>query len=249
MSLTPAFHESLPCKHTSLCVPLNFPRFRHHFPGIDLSVWKHALTCISLCYPDIDPEPTPDALAAARALVSAEQAASSPPPLPSSGRAPSFTPVLQAELDRLSSPDAAPPQAPLDLSRYEAQEAPPTGSSPDALRAVLQNAYVSDAYLRARAQNLDLLDRWGKNAWLIGNYHLEAELRAVEKDLADVKRDIDIVNVERKRRQEDVKAEMLALDDNWRKGVSRVLETELAVEELKAQIREELRKKAAQDAS
>lgn len=38
---------------------------------------------------------------------------------------------------------------------------------------------------------------------------------------------------------------MLSLEDNWRKGVSKVLETELAVEELKAQIRDELRKKAA----
>jgi pre-mRNA-splicing factor SPF27 len=199
--------------------------------------------------PYIDPEPTPDALAAARALIAAEQAASSPRPLPSAGREPSFTPLIQAELDRLAS-DSAPAQPPLDLSRYEAQEAPPaSGSSSAALRAVLESAYVSDAYLGARAQNLDLLDRWGKNAWLVGNHHLEAELRALEADLAAVRREMDIVNVERKRRQDDVKAEMLTLDDNWRRGVSRVLETELAVEELKAQIREELRAKTAQNAS
>jgi pre-mRNA-splicing factor SPF27 len=210
MSLTPAFHESLPY---------------------------------------IDPEPNADALAAARALIAAEQASSSPKPLAEPAREPSFTPVLQTELDRLAAAGSgpAPPQQPLDLSRYEAQEPPSQGSSPSALRAVLESAYVSHAYLDARTQNLELLDRWGKNAWLVGNYHLEAELRALEAELAVVKREMDVVNHDRKRRQDAVKAEMLTLDDNWRKGVGRVLETEIAVEELRARIREELRSKAAQN--
>lgn len=102
---------------------------------------------------------------------------------------------------------------------------------------------MSDAYLASRRQNLELLDKYGKNSWLIGNHELEGELRRLEQELADTKREVDLVNLERQRRQADVKGEMELLEENWRKGVGRVLETEVAVEEVKREIREELRKR------
>ena len=195
---------------------------------------------------DIDPEPSPAALAAARALISAEQSTSSPPTLPSE-RQPSFSPALTTELDRVA---AQTPLVPLPTSRYEAQELPPPSSSSSAaLRPVLANAYVSAAYLASRNQNLSLLDAHGARAWLLSNYHLEESLKRTERELADVKREMDEVNHGRAQRQEAVKAEMLMLDDTWRKGVGRVLETEVAVEELKAQIRDELKNRSAQEAS
>ncbi|POR34617.1 Pre-mRNA-splicing factor SPF27, partial [Tolypocladium paradoxum] len=117
------------------------------------------------------------------------------------------------------------------------------------LRPVLAAACVSAAYLDARARNLALLDAHGAPAWLLANYHLEHALRRVERELADVRRLVDDVNARRARRQADVRAEMLMLDDAWRKGVGRVLETELAVEQLKAQIREELKNRTAQEPS
>ncbi|KAL3953077.1 hypothetical protein ACCO45_013020 [Purpureocillium lilacinum] len=207
----------------------------------------------------------PEALAAARALISAEQSSSSsseqqPPSSLPPLREPSFSPALATELSRVAS---STPLQPLSLSRYEAQELPPlpplhpprrataitSSYVNDDLRPVLSNAYVSAAYLAARNQNLALLDRHGANAWLVSNYHLEESLRAVERDLAGVKRDIDLVNAARQRRQEDVRAEMLMLEESWRKGVGKVLETEVAVEELKAQVREELKNQSAQQHS
>ncbi|KND88863.1 Pre-mRNA-splicing factor SPF27, partial [Tolypocladium ophioglossoides CBS 100239] len=193
--------------------------------------------------PYIDPEPSPAALDAARALISAEQQ-SSPPALPPP-REPSFSPALTTELRRIASQT---PLHPLSLSRYESQELPPQSSS-ETIRPVLSNAYVSAAYLASRNQNLALLDTHGAHAWLLSNYHLEESLKRVERELADVKREMDEVNARRAHRQEDVKAEMLMLEDTWRRGVGRVLETELAVEELKAQIREELKNRGAQEAS
>ena len=80
----------------------------------------------------------------------------------------------------------------------------------------------------------------------MGNHELEAELAALERELAATKREVDVVNLERKRRQEGVRAEMESLQEGWRKGVGRVLETEVAVEELRARIREELRRRAAE---
>lgn len=152
---------------------------------------------------------------------------------------------MQTELQRVAS------QTPLDTfdtGRYEAQEAPAAGeegSSAEALRQPLERTYVSSSYLVSRNQNLALLDRAGKNAWLLSNYHIEAELRAIEAELAATKREIDLVNNERAMRQNDVKAEIQGLEETWRNGVGRVLETEIAVEELRSKIREELKAKSA----
>ncbi|KAM0255483.1 hypothetical protein ACHAQJ_005710 [Trichoderma viride] len=196
--------------------------------------------------PYIDPEPSSQALAAAHALVAAEQSTFSPPPTQPFKEA-SFSAAITTELSRLAS---STPSQTLDLSRYEAQEIPPpTGkqqqaSSPDDLRKPLSNAFVSSSYLSSRAQNLKLLDAHGRNAWLLSNYHLEDELRSLERDLADTKRDIDLLNAARASRQNDVKAEVQGLEHNWRAGVGRVLETEIAVQELKEQVRQELRNKA-----
>ena len=193
---------------------------------------------------DIDSAPSEDALAAARALIEAETATSSPKPAPEA-KEPSFSRAMQTEQQRIAS------QAPLDTfdkHRYEAQEAPAPGqedSSSETLRQPLERAYVSSSYLASRNQNLALLDRAGKNAWLLSNYHVEAELRAIEAELAATKREIDLVNAARATRQNDVKAEIQGLEETWRKGVGRVLETEVAVEELRSKIREELKAKSA----
>uniref|UniRef100_A0A8H7N369 Pre-mRNA-splicing factor SPF27 n=1 Tax=Bionectria ochroleuca TaxID=29856 RepID=A0A8H7N369_BIOOC len=172
--------------------------------------------------PYIDPEPSPESIAAARSLIAAELSTFQPSPLPQTAE-PSFSPAIQTEL---------------------ARETPAPDAPTDRLREVLENARVSDAYLASRRQNLELLDAYGKNAWLVGNHQLEAGLRRLEGDLADAKREIDIVNIERQRRQEDVKGEMHTLEETWRKGVGRVLETEVAVEELKEQIRNEMRNRS-----
>ncbi|KAL6791667.1 breast carcinoma amplified sequence 2 [Trichoderma sp. SZMC 28012] len=210
--------------------------------------------------PYIDPEPSSEALSAARALIAAEQSTFSPPPPSSSTppQEPNFSPAIAAELARIAS---SAPSKPLDLSRYEAQELPPpptkkstrskksssaaAASAVEASRQPLSNAFISSSYLSSRAQNLSLLDSHGRNAWLLSNYHLEAELRGIERDLAATKRDMDLLNAARASRQNEVKGEMQGLEQNWREGVGRVLETEIAVQELREQIRQELRSRAA----
>jgi pre-mRNA-splicing factor SPF27 len=197
---------------------------------------------------DIDKGVSEESLAAARALISAEATASTPSTTntslpPSAADSLDLTPALSAELDRISS---STPLTTLDLSRYEAQEplspsSTATATSPlTTLLPPLTKAAISSTYLLSRAQNLELLDKHGKNAWLLANNEMEAELRRLETELTETKAEIDKVNLERSRRQEEVRGEMELLEDGWRKGVGRVLETEVAVEELRAKIREEL---------
>lgn len=161
--------------------------------------------------------------------------AAAPPPSPPAvaPHAPAYPPLLQQEMERAAAGrrlDA------IDLTRYEAQDDAPAGLAQ--LRAVLERAYTAQSYLSARHAHLRLLDTFGKNAWLVGNWQTEAELAAVERELAQSKRSIELVNNERRRTQIEVGEELKGLDATWRRGVSRVLETELAVEKLKQELRQ-----------
>lgn len=106
------------------------------------------------------------------------------------------------------------------------------------LSSLLEKAYTDHAYVAQRRAHLALLDAYGKNAWLIGNWQLEGELKAIEKELAEAKREIDLVTLQRKQAQDEAGPEILGLEDTWKKGVGRVLETEAAVEGLRRQVLE-----------
>ncbi|KAI5922662.1 breast carcinoma amplified sequence 2-domain-containing protein [Camillea tinctor] len=190
-------------------------------------------TTVHESLPYIDPEPTPSQLSAAQSLIDAELATLPPPSPPSYTYTPQYPALLTTEHDRIAS--GAPPTPGIDLSRYEAQ----TSSSPDA--ASLERAYAAHSYLSSRASHLALLERYGKNAWLVSNWAAEAELAALERELAAAKRDIDLVNLDRRRAQDAVAAEVRALQEAWRGGVGRVLETEVAAEGVRREILERRR--------
>ncbi|KAH8912011.1 breast carcinoma amplified sequence 2 [Coniochaeta sp. PMI_546] len=203
-----------------------------------------AITTIHESLPYIDPEPTSAQRQAAESLISAERAlvpddphhALLPPPA-----TPNFTPAMTAELDRIA---AKQPLNSIDLSRYEAQDTPSLNASKDELAEVLRKSYASATYLSARRAHLALLDSYGKNAWLVGNYQLEAELKALERELAEAKREIDLLAVRRRRAQDEVAGEIQGLEDTWKKGVGRVLETEVATEALRREVLEARRRLA-----
>lgn len=197
---------------------------------------------------DVDKDPTPAERTAAEHLIAAELASiqqnddnnttnQSHPSLPPYVESP-FTaksPLLQQEQARLA---AKQPLAAIDLTRYEVDEddLAAAGTDPAELEAALSRAYTAQAYLTARHAHLGLLDRYGKNAWLVGNWQAEAELAGLERDLAAVKRDIELVNHGRRQMQTEVGEELRGLDATWRRGVGRVLETEVALERLRHEI-------------
>jgi pre-mRNA-splicing factor SPF27 len=124
----------------------------------------------------------------------------------------------------------------IDLSRYEA--------SPDtADTSTLKAAYTNSAYLTKRLQALELLDQFGKNAWLVANSQLEDMLREVEKELVETRGSVEGVNRERKGVQEGGRGQLEGGERLWREGVGRVVETEVAVGEVEGRWREGLRGK------
>lgn len=207
--------------------------------------------------PYIDNEPTASEREAALALIAAEQSPEASeggaalqhpllPPLPEQH----FSPLIEAEFQRIESKQ---PLKAIDLTRYEAQDPPPTSPDsdekhPESLarwRETLSRAYTSHAYLTGRQTNLALLEQFGKNAWLIGNSQLEDILRGLEKELAERKEEIDRVVLERKTRQEEVGGEIKLLEESWKKGVGKVLETEIAAETVRREILDWRRRAAA----
>lgn len=250
-------HESLPCKSFFLhtLTPASAPVQTSHYYFANLPARPPPPPS------DVDTEPTPDERAAAEALIAMERStvpddphhALLPPPVQ-----PNFTPFFQPELDRIAASSQDPssssnnnnrpnPLRAIDLSRYEAPELPDDNNNPHQqqhLEPALQQAYTSMSYLTSRRQHLALLDTYGKNAWLVGNWQLEAELHALERELADAKRDVDLVTLQRQRAQADAGGEIRNLDETWRRGVGRVLETEVAAEALRRQVLEAERARA-----
>ncbi|KAI1121925.1 Pre-mRNA-splicing factor SPF27 [Nemania abortiva] len=195
-------------------------------------------TTVHESLPYIDQDPTPAERTAAEAQIAAELSSSSPPSLPSPPP-PNFSPLITAELERISKKE---PLKAIDLSRYEIQDTPPPSlTSPSSLLPPLSLAYTTHTYLQGRQTNLSLLDAYGKNAWLVANWQSEAVLAALERDLAAAKREVDVVNIQRRRLQDEVGEELRGLEETWKRGVGRVIETEIATEALRHQVLERQR--------
>lgn len=205
---------------------------------------------------DIDTEPSPEARAAAEELISAElphdyQTTLHPavPALPEFR----FSDLIEQELSRVEA--GQPMSGGVDLSRYEAPEAPAEKSTTaeEASRALpkwkeaLQKAYASSSHLSMRHANLTLLEENGKNAWLIGNSQLEEILRGLERELAETNEAVDNVNKERKLAQLSGQAELVGLEETWRRSVGAALDVEVAAESLRMQILERRRQAAQQN--
>ena len=118
--------------------------------------------------PLIDAPVSAEALAAADNMIQEELAAedqmilhaSIPPPESSK-----FSELVETERERKST--GQPKEGGIDLSRYEALDAPAKGDL-EAWNTTLAKAYASLEYLHGREISLGLLETYGKNAWLIG---------------------------------------------------------------------------------
>lgn len=205
---------------------------------------------------DIDPAPNSDQLAAIEKMISAElvdlDTTKSHPLLPHIYDA-KFPPLLEREHARIAAGDKR--EQGIDMSRYEALEDPPPIIPPSGdvaseeiigkWRRLLEHAYTTSSFLGWRQTNLALLEKYGNKAWPISNWAVEADLRTLEKDLAEMKNRIQELEESRRQMQGSVQGEMVGLEEAWRKGIGRMIETQAAAEELRHQILERRREAAS----
>jgi pre-mRNA-splicing factor SPF27 len=145
---------------------------------------------------------------------------------------------MESEVERIASKT---PLTAIDLSRYEASSTVDTSTNLKQARQTLQAAYTNSSYLGSRLQALELLEQFGKNAWLVGNSQLEDVLRGVEKDLVETKQRTEVLNRERKGEQEGGRATMEVGEKAWREGVGRIVEVQLGISGAEERWRDGLR--------
>jgi pre-mRNA-splicing factor SPF27 len=192
--------------------------------------------------PFIDSAPSEESLASANALINEELSPEATTALHHSIpelRQPQFSSLVDTEHAFLA--EGKPRTTGIDLTRYEALDAPEAGSDVANWRATLQKAYASAEYLRGRETNLALLETYGKNAWLVGNNQLEALLKGLEVEIEAAR--IELENIERERRdaQAGVQGEFEGLENGWRQGVGRLIEVLAAAEGVRGEILERRR--------
>ncbi|MCJ1273869.1 hypothetical protein MMC21_001662 [Puttea exsequens] len=191
--------------------------------------------------PYIDRPPSPTSLLAAKRLISSSlppSAHTTPHPLLPPSPTPHFSDLITLELSRVQKEERL---TAIDLSRYEAPPLlSPSIPAPSALQA-LKAAYTNSAYLTKRLQALELLEQYGKNAWLVGNAQLEDVLRGVEREVVECRGRVEEVNRERRGAQEGGKGRLEGGERVWREEVGRALEAEVAAGEVEAEWRRVLR--------
>jgi pre-mRNA-splicing factor SPF27 len=198
--------------------------------------------------PLIDAQPSDAELSAAQQLVQAEleteNTTSLHPSIPDV-RQSRFSDLIEQGHTRLASGGAKDPGLGIDLSRYDAPDAPSNGSDKVAWTSALQEAYTSLEYLRGRELNLSLLETYGKNAWLVSNSALEDELKAVERDVQASKQELEATEQARRQMQEGVEGEMKGLEEGWRVGVGKMIEAQAAGEASRLEILQRRREGAS----
>ena len=160
-----------------------------------------------------------------------------------------FSPLIEAELSRIA---AKKPLTAIDLSRYEGSPSPSDiqdaddrdGASTSKAAQIheLKKSYTNATYLAQRTQALELLEQFGKNAWLVGNSQLEGVLGGVERELVGVREEVEGVNRGRREGQEVGRGGLEGGEREWRGGVGGVVRAGVAVRGVEEEVRGALRK-------
>lgn len=92
-----------------------------------------------------------------------------------------------------------------------------------------------------RLQSLELLEKFGKERWLVGNWEIENVLGGLEREVEVCRGEVGGVNRERKGRQEGGRGEVEGLEEGWRGGVEGVVRVGVEVAKVEEEVREKLR--------
>lgn len=134
---------------------------------------------------------------------------------------------------------AGTPLAPPDAPRFRL-EAPSGAAASDAAAwaAAVGNAKAQLEHQALRVQNLELLTKYGANAWLAHTRACDAALAAAKAQLAALEAAAAELHKTRKVQQQAAGAELAAVERQWRAAVQKNAEIEAACAALEAQAAE-----------
>ncbi|KAG0002538.1 hypothetical protein BGZ80_003939 [Entomortierella chlamydospora] len=167
--------------------------------------------------------------------------------------------LMQQELDRVRR--GKPMEPKLDLSRYQLEiptvadtttssssetpesSEPITPSASEELPEgrvlwlkALDNANAQLEHQNQRIMNLELVQKFGGNAWNIHNYQMEYDLSLLRKAVDDTKAEVIELNKLRKRDQLEAAESLQRLEAKWAEMISATLQVEVASASLEAEL-------------
>ncbi|KAI9336744.1 Pre-mRNA-splicing factor SPF27 [Obelidium mucronatum] len=116
----------------------------------------------------------------------------------------------------------------IDTSRFRL-EPPSNPHSEEDWKAAVDNAHAQIEHQQNRLVNLELINKFGANAWKLHNFQLEAGIAQQKQELLDL-------NKERKIEQTRAGGELRQLEEKWSDLVDRVLRVDIANQVLEAEI-------------
>ncbi|CDS82113.1 uncharacterized protein SPSC_02933 [Sporisorium scitamineum] len=187
----------------------------------------------ALPYFDRDLELQPGLRSRVDALIAEEQASMTPIDLSTSARLPpayepfSSRPDLRAELERVASGQPSPHT--LDTHRYTL---PSPAAGEDAplseWQAAVDSAHAQLGHMNVRLKNVELLKRYGSNAWRLSNFQQEQDIRLLSEQLEAVKSETNEINRLRQKDQTEAGSKLATLEKRWTELISRGLQLEVA---------------------
>merc|ERR1712079_815825 len=144
------------------------------------------------------------------------------------------TPLMKAEFDRVASRQ---PMDTLSMKRYELPT-PPAGKMTDvaAWNECVDNSMAQLEHQRTRITNLELMSEYGTESWKVYNEILANMAEKAQKQLKDLKKQVQEVNWERKNQQGQVGDRMKQLESHWVGLVSKNYEIEQALAKMETEI-------------
>ncbi|CAO3617375.1 unnamed protein product [Cunninghamella echinulata] len=146
-------------------------------------------------------------------------------------------PILSQEWARVGKKENL---AALDETRYELQ-GPATQTNVEGWKKAVDNTKAQLESQAGSMFNLELLQKYGGNAWRVHNYQLESYLKYIQQETENYKNQINDINKERKADQMDAASAIQNLENKWSDLISQNLQVEIACASLESEL-EELRR-------
>ncbi|KAI8900969.1 Pre-mRNA-splicing factor SPF27 [Globomyces pollinis-pini] len=119
----------------------------------------------------------------------------------------------------------------IDTSRFRLE-----ASADDDYKALVQNAKSQLEYQENRSLNLDLVSKFGNNAWKIYNYQLDEMVKSEQSKIDALQAQIGQVNRDRKQDQLQAKKTLDSLKLKQDELVSRIIQVRLANDQLEKEL-------------